>query len=448
MLARTTLFCYRKLNTMKRKSYHARVQLDVADFLSELDESDVLVAIPRSGIGVLRRLLRYAERNINWTVSVIDDVYYNSPDLPGWKTIQANLARLEYGLMSVVTIEDLIESINGLCSCLSIQDITVQNAAATAYLSEYDPIPEVLKVETMPDVDAERCLQAQAFYNRVKIAYGRLLQGGEEMAPDWAFWAVGGILFAAFGVALPAAIVIGLCAKMFLESAANVDEIAYQNYIDNKDEIVKALYCADSPRAAADAVAAIIDSFNPPVFTSILLKTLYGPSMMMLLYDGRLNLDTDGLNASYCAAFECGGALAGCFDFCDADWTIDTNHAHLNTSLCQVKLGLSTLSGVGAYRDITPSTPGTYTFIVGAEFKPPWSADEEYDALVLQISRVRDNGTVAESWSHTFTATTDTWRTESAELDVVFSSGQSLRFDIVSVGGTDTKVRRACAAPS
>jgi len=434
---------------MKRKSYRPRVQLDAPGFLSGLNESDVLVVIPRAGIGVLRRLLRYAERNINWTVDVVDDVYYNSPDAPDWKTIKAHLARLEYGLMSVVTVEDLVGAINGLCSCLSTQSITVQNAAATAYLSEYDPIPEVLKVETMPPVNAERCLQAQAFYNRVKIAYGRLLQGGEEMAPDWAFWAVGGILFAAFGVALPSAIVIGLCAKMFLESAANTDEVAYQNYIDNKDEIVQAIYCANSPRAAADAVTAIIDSFNPPIFTSILLKTLYGPAMMMLLYDGKLNLDTDGLNASYCASFECGGALAGCFDFCDTGWTIDTNNAHLNTSLCQIRLGLSTLGGIGAYRDITPAAAGTYTFVVGAEFRPPWNKDDAYAAVELQIDRIRENGTVAQTWSHTFTAKTDVWRTESATLENVdFSAGQSLRFNVFSVGGTATKVRRACAAPS
>jgi len=428
------------------------VQLDAADFLSELDESDVLIAVPRSGIGVLRRLMRYAERNINWTMDIIDDVYYNSPSAADWEAIRRGLARLEYGLMSVVTIESLVSAIESLCACSATstgRSDVIQVVAPGAP----DTAQETAIHDTaLPADDALRCSYANsAFGLFFELWTENVLPAVDAASDALALAIVATTAFAVLtgGLGIPVAIGADLFVALvhFLIDGAATN---LTNWLwGNAQELVCVIYrglaagwvdAAAGVRGFVNAESSL--SRGDKEFVTVLLGNSWFIQAVAWLVDQGWVDPADYANYP-CA--DCGGTMPpGCYRMDAPEWVIDGNYAHLNGA-GNLVLGDSTLGGRGAYRVISPGVDVS-SFHVMIAYKPPWNQLPPYAACSVSVIVYdgNDHHTKGEKFLDCY-GSTKTWHTESGYLDISADAGDIVWLCVNSAGGTSTVVQFACA---
>lgn len=148
-----------------RKFLATREQLYV-DVLDAMDDSCVMLFMPSKSLYILRVVLRYARRRINWVQSVIDDCYFNVPDSESWDTILSLCAYTEECLMNTCDTQDIVDALDCICRNTAL----VAKTAWDKDFGEYIDQGKLLPGKTIPGVsmpvwiDEEACGVAQNYW--------------------------------------------------------------------------------------------------------------------------------------------------------------------------------------------------------------------------------------------------------------------------------------------
>ena len=235
---------------IRKRFYHTRVQLYLADMMT-LPEECVIVAMPRRGLYMVKNLLRYAHRRINWVQDVVSDIEFNAPDDTNWDTVQAVLAETEGCLMSTCDVSAITEQLICICEALqrqlgpevipfsTMQDETVKS------VYEYN--------KQMPDEDytgtgdAVACAIAQLFYALGYETITEIVLPASRFAFDSLVPAVATLIVTVTGgLGLPAAVGVYLTVELIqelLESGYDASESNLQNWLWSvKNDIVCEAY--------------------------------------------------------------------------------------------------------------------------------------------------------------------------------------------------------------
>jgi hypothetical protein len=134
------------------------------------------------------------------------------------------------------------------------------------------------------------------------------------------------------------------------------------------------------------------------------------------------------IEAGYCDAC---GQPAGCFDFCDPDWTIDPNYATLDPETCAITMQGANSNYVGAWRALS----GFGLASVKIDFDPPDLAPPAFYAAIVRVEDVDHN---AQAF---YLETSDNTR---QEITLDFTLADPVLLEIRTIAGTSTVVYDVC----
>lgn len=271
-----------------------------------------------SDIELVVKLLEYAKRRINWAYQQSDSAgYYEGLTDGEYQALTDNIQDLEGRLMAVICVQDIVDSIDALSSCVCAMSTTLQTERARLpemgpYIDDgkvtLDRPDQTLGAPTEPGDDDEKCELAQAIYLKVFQAETEvLLPFANDVADVLVTALVGLTAFEALAgfVGLPLAVLTGIVSAVV---AWGVDgSIAnFTNWlIANKDELVCELYNnLPDYDAAAAAVASYIDSAEEITFLDKhVLKSMIASTWWMTWI--ALDQQTNGTWDDYFVAGQC-----------------------------------------------------------------------------------------------------------------------------------------------
>ena len=278
------------------KPYSTRVVLPYDKIMGAAQAGPFFVCLSEGQIEVIRYLLQYARREVNW---LVDDTalpsYYGVPNDAEMAQINDMLDDLEGGFLMPQCAENITDELEAIttelallraCLC-TLASVAEQQALllpdVTGYVDQelvtYDLPGNVLGAPTTPGTDDEKCELAQAIYAYVyQVETETLLPFANSTADTITNTIIGMSAFGAVAtwVGVPFAILSIIFATVV---AWGVDgSIAnFTNWLLGiKDEFVCAVY-SELPDydAAVAAVHALIDAAEEPTFLDKqLLKAL------------------------------------------------------------------------------------------------------------------------------------------------------------------------------
>lgn len=233
-----------------------------------------LMCVSIDDLELIRKLLGYAKRRINWAVNLTESgAYYNGLLDSEFEDVIDHIQDLEGRTMGVICTQDLVDAINAMASCVC--EATAESRRQGKDLGDIQPYIDegTLTVKTPaqtgatptpPATATERCEYAQAVYYQVWEAYTEYLFPFADQASDVllaALVASAGFTALAGFVGLPiatAGAIVGYIIDMAIDSSIE----NFTNWLlANKDELVCELYLGlPSFTDAAANVRAYVDS--------------------------------------------------------------------------------------------------------------------------------------------------------------------------------------------
>jgi len=315
----------------------------------------VLCCLSVSDVELLRLLLAYARRRINWSVGTPHAPnQYVGIDDSEWEHVTDNLDDLEGRLMGVICVSDLIDAVAGLGTALgniegqlaAIATCTCDNASALESLTTrlpdlggyadedlvtYTQPHESEATFSAPGTDEAKCELAQAIYAWIWDAYTeKILPAAANGADALTAAIVATSTFAGVAsfVGLPVAIladVLAIAVNWAIDgSIANFENWLYTN----KDELVCILYTTlPDLDAASAAMTEYIDSVTEISYLDRLILKSMATSTWHYSYiiaDQQTNgTFDDDIVTGYCSACEEVDPECTVIDGCDAsDWDV------------------------------------------------------------------------------------------------------------------------------
>lgn len=236
----------------RKDFYHTRVQL-YSDILAGLPEDCVLALLPRQGVYVLKTLLQYAHRRINWVQSILNESSFMTPDAPTWDAIQGVIAETEERLMSACDISPMVAALE--CICNSLQ-LGLGNTIAPLDTMRDEEVDAVFEYSSdMPDADlsaltdVQACETAQLYYALGYETITEIVLPASAYAFDTLAPAVAALIITVTGgIALPVGLGIYLTIEMiqeFMEMGYKAAESNLENWmLSVKDDIICNAYYA------------------------------------------------------------------------------------------------------------------------------------------------------------------------------------------------------------
>lgn len=295
------------------------------------DGACYLLAMTGDQIEILSNLMNYAHRRINWCDEVADAAHYYLPDDSAWNDIQALVDDLEYRLMDVCELADLVAALECICTATGNLNLNQQinnlggtlPESITQYLP-YGPVP----VPAEPQVDETACALAQltwqAMYEQVTEIILPFVRTGFEGALA-AIVAI--IAVCTGGVSLIIAeIIVATGFLTLMEGAYASAEKNITNWLFSaKSEIICAAYfgwLTGGQQGAADAVQAFIEAATE---ISTLDQEAAKLALVLALPIARVALANNSQwaqdNTEEGACDDCEEPET-CLDFNDPDWVV------------------------------------------------------------------------------------------------------------------------------
>lgn len=323
--------------------YPTRIILDYQAFYGSADHAGpFFVCLSEGDIELIRVLLGYARREINWAVDMSGlPAYYMTPDDAQLENIEDKIEQMEGRLMAVICVQDIVEAIDTLestlqggleCICNAMQAVqanTVQNAGeelltgvSEELLTFEDNVPDF----TPPTENADAC-------NAAQCAWWFVYEYVTEIAGPLADLALGTIVTLALG---KLAVIMAGVAEIFRINPAQLialitdiaqglvgsTEAQIVNFLlASKDEIVCRLYWGfvnENLDGAIEEVGDIIDASDLSSAAKTGLKRGFSKPFVYLaaaFRDG--SWGSQRVEEGYCD--DC-PIIEGCLDFCDPVW--------------------------------------------------------------------------------------------------------------------------------
>jgi hypothetical protein len=414
------------------KRDHVREMLQTA---SLDDGTCVLLAMTIDQVEILRVVARYASRRINWVDKDIDSHRYYLPDDADWDDIQALVDDMEHRLMDTCSLQELIDAIEGLCTCLPMAQRMLPGPLSSTALQDGLDDGSITYQEPVPDLesDEDACASAQTLYYMV---YEYISEIAIPVA-NWSFELVVPVALAylaSIGVVIKVLMWLGLTMEFVQETISAIFDVngeATLNWLlAAKDELICAFYNYFKTGSAVDwaEVTSLVNAGDAPITVKPFLKTAY----RLLRKTAQLFHGTAWallrLQEGACDACD---QPAGCYDFCDPDWTIVPEYATLDEEGCFITMQGAVTNYVGAYRTISGIGLATVTL----DLNPPDYAPPAFNCLIVRLWDVDDN------FESQTIEVTDNGR---QEVVLVFTLADPTLLEIRTVAGTATVIYDVC----
>jgi len=254
------------MTDIRKQFYHTRVQLYCAT-LSSLPNECVIAFLPRKSVYILKTLMRYAHRRIQWVQEILNESEFLAPNDENWNDIQALLDETEGCLMETCDVCQIVDALQCICNALRLD---LGNTIAPLATMRDDAVESAFEYSrTLPDreytgiSDENACIDAQLFYALGYETITEIVLPASRFAFDTLVPAVAALIITVTGgIALPAALGVYLTAELIqelLESGYDASESNLENWILSvKEEIVCSAYYALLAEHTAKQVADIV----------------------------------------------------------------------------------------------------------------------------------------------------------------------------------------------
>jgi hypothetical protein len=399
------------------------------------DENCYLLAMTGDQIEVLSNLMNYAHRRINWCDEVIDSARYYLPGDADWNDLQALVDDLEYRLMDTCSLQELIDAITALCTCLpSVQQLqpgplssgTLQDGLDDGSITYQEPVVDL-------ESDEDACASAQTLWHMVN----EYITEVAIPVSTWTFELLMPVAIAylrSIGVVVEVLLWLGLTIEFVQETISalfDTNGTATVNWmLVAKQELVCAFYNFFKSGSAMDwaVVTDLINAADIPIQVKPFLKAAFRTLRRTAQLFNGTSWALLRIEAGYCDAC---GQPAGCFDFCDPDWTIDENYAILDPETCTITMTGAVSNYVGAWRALS----GFGLASVKIDFDPPDLAPPAFYAAIVRVEDVDHN---AQAF---YLETSDNTR---QEITLDFTLADPVLLEIRTIAGTSTVVYDVC----
>lgn len=247
----------------------------------------------------------------NKYTTISDEDYYSILD---------TVARIPEQEEKMTTLVDVLESIQtaitGLCECIgqviasAIQDagggVKEAGEAWNIIAPPENQVPDPPAADP-PAADPERCLWARAHVDwAINLCQSILSVFEENLTPQALFWLIGGVVFAASGGVVGVAVAAGLiaAAAAWVASANSAQDV--DNLRDIEDDLVCAIYNAETIDNAESACFEIIEDGTFTFVFRNFVYILFRNYMLAMTAGGIIDLDTTGLSDD-CSSCNPGG---------------------------------------------------------------------------------------------------------------------------------------------
>lgn len=278
--------------------------------LSDTIDDGVLFVITKRQREVIMSLVNfYASWRTQYRDAKLDGEKYTTISDDDYYSILDTVARIpeeEEKMSSILDVlEGIKESIESLCQCIggaiaqAIQDAGGVEEAGAAWNIIAPPggqIPEPDPVDP-PANDPDRCLWARAHVDwAINLCQAILGVFEDGLTPQALFWAVGGVFFAASGGVVGVGVAAGLiaAAAAWVASANSAQDV--DNLRDLEDELVCAIYNAETIDNAESACFEIIEDATFTFIFRNFVYILFRNYMLTLTASGLIEIDETGLS--------------------------------------------------------------------------------------------------------------------------------------------------------
>ena len=337
----------------KKDFYRTRVQL-YSDTLTSLPDDCVLAFLPKQGVYVLKTLIQYAHRRINWVQEILNENSFLTPDTITWDTLQAVIAETEEQLMSACDITPMIAALECICNSLQLGLGNTIAPLETMRDSEvsgaFDYSREMPDADLSSLSDTECCETAQLFFALGYETITEIVLPASAYAFDTLAPAVAALVIGVTG-GLAAPAIVGV--YLYVELIQEIMEIGYKAAESNldtwmwsvKDDIIcNAYYALKSGMTAKQAAAMVYDMVIAPSesisYGDKLICKLFFSGWTMTNADIARSKDStwaqENIVAGYCAACvepECYGAT-----IIGSDWWACPRHDVLEVPAADVRI--------------------------------------------------------------------------------------------------------------
>lgn len=377
------------------KRYHTRVVIPTDDVPDSA--SSVLVLIPEASLPILRYVLQYARRRINWSDEIIDAQRYYLPNDEKWDIIEELIDESENALMSYLNgdeVQAILEEMSAALQCLCLSSRNV-NAVPGGIPDDGDiegfgPLAPTDSPEAFSGDASDACAIGQLVWAgtwelMTEMVLPAARFGFDGLAPALAAvligWAGGPV--AIFGIWIFAETI-----QELLELGYNSAEAEYTNWLFSvKDDLTCLIYTSltqgGSDASTIAAIKQFVDDASSISAGDKLVTKLIAPGVYRaakVAWAGQTAWALENVTAGACV--NC-GVPSGCFNFCSSGWTL--------YPVCTVTDCKATLSGTSlqyfAHRDISP---GTYQITVDGK----GAFNEEHYAFAVSVGTGGENANV------------------------------------------------------
>jgi len=397
------------------------------------DGACYLLAMTGDQIEVLSNLLNYAHRRINWCDEVVDAGHYYLPDDPTWDELTALVDDLEYRLMDVCELSELVDAIEALCTCLPAGAQQYPSSLSYSGLQKYQDEGNIVPYAVDPTyepVDEDACNAAQAYWAMCKEYWTEIgfpIMGTYDYLCEimLAFLVV--VCAPAFAWLAQLGVTLGFLNECWQVTNASGQAALINWLTEAKQDIVCSIYHAltsDPPEFSQyDQLVANSDLASWTKFALDGMRKTFVP-IAQLIKDG------DWAVARRDPGI-CDNCLpGGCFDFCDEDWVITPEYCTVDEEACTGTILAQNTNYVAAQRDIEQSLAHVGVYLDPPDFETPFYA--------LRV-HLEDASLNAENWDIEIVGGTGP-----ALYEHDFALADPVSLELRTIAGTSTIVWYVC----
>jgi len=329
------------MTDIRKKFYHTRVQLYLADMLTLADDC-VIVALPRRGLYMVKNLLQYAGRRVQWVQTIVSDDEFNAPDDTNWDLIQAILAETEGCLMTTCDVSGITTQLACICNALkqtlgtSVAPLPTMRDETVASVFEYSSTQQDTDFVGISDETA--CKTAQLYYALGCETITEIVLPASRFAFDSLVPAVAALIVVVTGgIGLPAAVGVYLTVELIqelFEFGYDASESNLENWLLSvKEEIICHAYWLLYAGQPASVVAqSVYDNVIAPSSSisagdKLICKLFFDTWVLTNANIARVQNTTwaqENVVVDYCAICQVTGDYVWTFPPCLNGWTGDS----------------------------------------------------------------------------------------------------------------------------